>query len=108
MNENIIPIEVDEQIKQDLPKAEPDTPPKSIPVEKPTGMTDEASKMFDMMSAVKSEPKLQESQPTTARTFRGINLNKLENKLQCKMNKIIKRRRRKAKAKLSRRRNRKK
>ena len=78
--------------------------PEPLNIEKPEGMTEKAKVMFDKMSEVKSEPKISsQRKPKTLQS----RINRIENKLQCKMNKIIKRRRKNKKAKDSRRKNRK-
>ena len=99
--EDAIPVEAPVEIPVETPVEKP----VEAPVEKPGGMTEKASKMFDMMSKVKSEKKLP---PAPTERSKGFNINKVENKFQAKFNKIWKGRRRNHKAKQSRKVNRKK
>lgn len=84
------------------------TQPANIPVEKPEGMSEEAKKAYDAFTSKPDVPAVETSKKPPISKALKKRMNIIENKLTAKMNRILKRRRKSAKAKVSRRKNRKK
>ena len=76
----------------------------ALPIEKPNGMSVEAASTYDSMSQ-DPKPKIPPMTPRTKSVQARIHT--IENKLNAKMNKILKRRKKNARAKKSRKKNRK-